>query len=194
MEEKEMVQNLRVMFERAIPILESIRQAFRAQNERALTEAEKTFVEIFQSGLPLTQAVMEKKEKSSAEKKFALLLVPLQKIAAAIMNLIGRRKRIMGGSLCFTDKAVDEVEDLLLLLKEQFVDTRDFIATGNPLLKNRIETLCSQIGQAADHDATEHQNRLVTGLCSPRSSYYYLEIVDSFKDISRNLADLSEKL
>jgi Na+/phosphate symporter len=194
MEEKEMVQNLHVMFERAVPMLESIRQAFRAQNEGVLTEAEKTFVEIFQSGLPLTEAAMEKKGKSSAEKKFALLLIPLQKIAAAIMNLIGRRKRIMGENLFFTDKAVGEVEGLLLLLKEQFVDTRDFIATGNPLLKNRIETLCSQIAQAADHDATEHQNRLVTGLCSPKSSYYYLEIVDSFKNISRNLVDLSEKL
>ena len=194
MEEKEMVQNLHVMFERAVPTLESMRQAFRAQNEGVLTEAEKNFVEIFQSSLPLTEAVMEKKEKNDVEKKLTLLLIPLQKIAAAIMNLIGKRKRIMDGSLCFTDKAVGEVEDLFLLLEEQFVDARDFIVTGNPLLKKRIETLCSQIAEAADHDATEHQNRLVTGLCSPRSSYYYLEIVDSFKNISRNLADLSGKL
>ena len=149
-------------------MLENMRQAFRAQNEGALTEAEKNFVEIFQSSLPLAEAIMEKKEKNDAEKKLALLLIPLQKIASAIMNMIGRRKRIMDGGLCFTDKAVGEVEDLFVLLEEQFVDTRDFIVTGNPLLKNRIETLCSQIAQAAEHDATEHQNRLVTGLCSPK--------------------------
>lgn len=194
MEEKEMVQNLHGMFERAVPMLENMRQAFRAQNEGALTEAERNFVEIFQSYLPLTEAIMDNKEKNDSERKFALLLIPLQKIASAIINMIGRRKRIMDGGLCFTDKAVNEVEDLFILLEEQFVDTRDFIVTGNPLLKSRIETLCSKIAQVADQDAMEHQNRLVTGLCSPRSSYYYLEIVDSFKNISRNLVDLSERL
>jgi len=194
MEEKEMVENLHGMFERAVPMLENIGRAFRVQNEGALTEAERNFVEIFQSNLPLSEAVIEKKEKSDSEKKFALLLIPLQKIASAIINIIGRRKRIMDGGLCFTDKAISEVEDLFVLLEEQFVDTRDFIVTRNPLLKNRIETLCAQIAQAADQDATEHQNRLVTGLCSPRSSYYYLEIVDAFKNMSRNLVDLSEKL
>jgi len=194
MEEKEMVQNLHGMFERAVPMLANIRQAFRDQNEGALTEAEKTFVEMFESNLRFTEAVMEKKEKSDSEKKFASLLISLQKIAGAIMNIIGKRKRIMDGGLCFTDKAVREVEDLFALLEEQFVDTRDFIVTRNPLLKKRIETLCSEIAQAADQDATEHQNRLVTGVCSPKSSYYYLEVVDSFKNISRNVVDLSEKL
>jgi Na+/phosphate symporter len=194
MEEKEMVQNLHGMFERAVPMLENMRQAFRTQNEGALTVAERTFVEIFQSNLPLAEAIIDNKEKNDSEKKFALLLIPLQKIASAIINIIGKRKRIMDGGLCFTDKAVNEVEDLFVLLEEQFVDTRDFIVTRNHLLKSRIEILCSQIAQVADRDAMEHQNRLITGLCSPRSSYYYLEIVDSFKNISRNLVDLSEKL
>ena len=194
MEEKEMVQNLHGMFERGTPMLVSIRHAFRDQNEGALTEAEKAFVEIFESNLRFAEAAVQKTEKNDSEKKFALLLIPLQKIAGAIMNIIGRRKRIMDGGLCFTDKAIREIEDLFVLLEEQFGDTRDFILTRNPLLKKRIETLCSQVTQTADQDATEHQNRLVTGLCSPKSSYYYLEVVDSFKNISRNLVDLSEKL
>ncbi len=194
MEEEELVRNLHGMFERAVPILKNIKGAFSTQNEVALGEAEKNFIEIFESAFPMSEAIISSKEKNDVEKKFASLLIPLQKIGSAVLLITARRKKTVSAGLFFTDKAISEVEGLFSLLEEQFIDTKDFIITKNRFLKSKIKDLSVQMSHAVYEAAVQHENRLSIGLSSSRSSYYYLDILGSFKNISQSLVELSEKL
>jgi Na+/phosphate symporter len=96
--------------------------------------------------------------------------------------------------ILFSEKALAEIKELYVILEEQFRNTRDYIATKNPVLKAEINAGRERIFKTIDEYAVIHQGRLITGVCMPQASYLYLDIVDSIKRISRGLIDFVEKV
>ena len=68
------------------------------------------------------------------------------------------------------------------------------ILTKNPLLKSNIASGMERIVKMADEYALVHEERLVTGMCVPKASYLYLDIIDSIKRIAKELVSFSEKI
>ena len=194
MEERKMTQMLYEMFQEGMPVLESIKYGFLAQDKAKVTETEEKFIGIFTSNLPFFEKLVKEREKDETEKKFIKLLPHLHLIAMIFGNLINTKKERIASDVLFSEKAIHEIDDLYTLMQVQFEDTKDFILTKNSHLKLAIKAGMGKIYEMADEYALEHETRLITGLCLVKASYLYLIIVDSIKRISRELTDFSEKL
>jgi Na+/phosphate symporter len=97
-------------------------------------------------------------------------------------------------NILFSEKALSEVRALFHLMKEQFRDTKDYVITGNPALKEAIRAHMDKMFRMIEELSIVHQNRLITGICMPQASYIYLDITDSLKRISRGLVDFVNKV
>lgn len=194
MEEKELTQRLYAMFDATIPILEKMERGFQTQNQAMLLEGENEFVEILTSNLSFAEKIVTEGHKSEADKKFLSQLVHLQGIGLAVRGLIAKNKTILRRNVVLSVKAVAEIMEVTAVMKAQLRDTRDFVLTRNPLLKESIKSGMDKIIGMADEYAMKHEERLVKGMCMPAASYLYLDIISSVKRIAKELVGFSERV
>ncbi len=194
MEEKELMQRFLDVFETATPILDELKKGFFAQKAAIIQDCEKKFGDLLISRVPYVEKIIGEKEKSEADKKYVRLLPALQTIALAIENLMYKMEAKVASNILFSEKALSEIRELYGLMQEQFRDTKDYVITRNPSLKQSIRQHMEKTFQLIEELAIVHQNRLITGICMPQASYLYLDITDSLKRISRGLVDFSDKV
>lgn len=194
MEEKELNQRFHNMFEKMTPILEDMKKGFFTQNDTILKESEKRFREILKSALPFAEKLIEEKEKDEMEKRYVNLILPVQMTALALENLIEKMHIKVESHILFSEKALNEIKELFAVMQSQFIDTKDYILTKNPHLKNNIRSGKEKIIRMANEYALVHEQRLITGVCMPKASYLYIDITDSLKRITRRLVDFAERV
>lgn len=194
MEEKELNQRFHNMFEKMTPILEDMKKGFFTQNNTILKESEKRFREILKSALPFAEKLIEEKEKDEVEKRYVNLVLPVQMTALALENLIEKMHIKVESHILFSEKALNEIKELFAVMESLFIDTKDYILTQNPHLKNNIKSGKEKIIRMANEYALVHEQRLITGICMPKASYLYIDITDSLKRIARRLVDFAEKV
>lgn len=193
-EEKRLTEKFNDVFVKTMPIMEKVKKGFFTQKLDILSEGKEEFKDILRSRVDFVQKLIEEKNKSETEKKYVLLLPSFQTIGLAIENLINKMETKVELKILFSEKALNEIKDLFNIMEEQLRDIKDYIATKNPGLKTSIKSCWEQIYEKANEYALIHQNRLIAGVCMPKASYLYLDIIDSIKRISRGLSDFSEQV
>lgn len=194
MNEKEITKRLYDMFEGALKSFDYISEGFITQNRILLEKGEAQFIEILSSNLDFAEDIIRHGKKTGAEEKFLSLIIPLQEIALAVRNLIAKEKAILERNVIFSMKAVMEITELFSAMKKQFTDTKDYIFTKNPALKENIATTKDKIIEMVDEYASMHHERLITGFFGIKASYLYLSLIGSFKTVAKELFEFSEKI
>jgi Na+/phosphate symporter len=194
MEEKRLVERFNDEFVKTIPILDNIKKGFLTQNLGIMKENKARFREMLKSRVASVQKIIEETNKTELQKQYLILIPSFQTIGLALENLMSKMETKVELKILFSEKALAEIKELYTILEEQFRNTRDYIATKNPVLKTEIKTSWEKIFKTIDEYAVIHQGRLIAGICVPQASYLYLDIVDSIKRISRGLIDFVEKV
>jgi Na+/phosphate symporter len=194
MEEKRLVEKFNDEFVKVIPILDNVKKGFLTQNLGLVKENKEQFRALLKSRAASIQKIIEEKDKTELQKQYLILIPAFQTIGLALENLFSKMETRVELKILFSEKALAEIRELYTILEEQFRDTKDYIATKNPVLKTQIKAGWEKIFKNIDDYAIIHQGRLITGVCMPQASYLYLDIVDSIKRISRGLIDFAEKV
>ena len=188
MEEREITERICNLFEETVPILNNIYRGFVGQKINLLKESRTKFRESLKERLPGIENVVEQKDKTEAEQKFLTALPHLQRVALALDSLLDKMEIKVESNVLFTDKALDEIKQLMVAVGAEFTDVKDFCFTRNPVLKKQIESDLDKVTKMIDEFDHVHQNRLITGVCMPQASYLYIDMTDSLKRMSRELA------
>ncbi|HNT43326.1 MAG TPA: hypothetical protein PKN85_02635 [Syntrophorhabdaceae bacterium] len=188
MEEREITERICNLFEETVPILNNIYRGFVGQKINLLKESRTKFRESLKERLPGIEKVVEQKDKTEAEQKFLTALPHLQRVALALDSLLDKMEIKVESNVLFTDKALDEIKQLMVAVGAEFTDVKDFCFTRNPVLKKQIESDLDKVTKMIDEFDHVHQNRLITGVCMPQASYLYIDMTDSLKRMSRELA------
>jgi Na+/phosphate symporter len=194
MEEKRLVEKFNDEFGKVLPMLDNVKKGFLTQNLGIMKENKEQFRAMLKSRAASIQKIIEEKDKTESQKQYLILIPSFQTIGLALENLISKMETKVELKILLSEKALIEIKELYTILEEQFRDTRDYIATKNPVLKAEIKAGWEKIFKTIDEYAVIHQGRLITGVCMPQASYLYLDIVDSIKRISRGLIDFVEKV
>lgn len=96
-------------------------------------------------------------------------------------------------SILFSEKAVNELRSLYSSTRGIVKDLADLILTNNSHLAVFITDQSAQIISEADVYSTEHEERLVNGLCSLMSCSIYLDILESLKNSSWHIKQAAER-
>ena len=194
MEEKRLVNRFNDAFAITVPILDNVKKGFLTHKLDMIRDNKAKFREMVKAKAVSILQIMEEPEKSEAQKEYLSLIPLFQTIGLALENLMNKMETKVELKILFSEKALTEIKEIYSMLEEQFRDTRDYIATKNPVLKANIKVSYEKVFNTADGYALIHQDRLIKGICMPEASYLYLDIIDSVKRISRGLLDFAEKV
>lgn len=180
--------------ERVEEALGSLYKAFLYHRPEFLQEAELNIQAIRGRYEKLTEQLLQASETDRVAMRYAPVPVNLERIAHNLEHIsraIGTKIR---ENLLFSDKAVGELNYLFYRLKEVLAALEDMVVARNTFLANYIKESEREIERAASEYATAHEDRLIEGICLPKSSGIYLVILDSLKRIAWNAKDIAENL
>jgi len=193
MEERELTDRICKLFDETQPILTNIYKGFAGQKLSLLKESRSKFRETWKNRLPAVEKLIEDKDKNEAEKKFVTLLPHLQRVALAIDSLLDKMEAKVDTHTLFSQKALDEIKQLMVAVGTEFNDVKDYCITKNPVLKEQIRVDMEKVRKMVDDFEMVHQNRLITGVCMPKASYLYIDMTDSLKRMAKELGAFAEK-
>jgi len=193
MEEREITDRINKLFEETVPILNNIYRGFVGEKINLLKESRLKFRESLKKRLPGVEKLIEDKDKNEAVKSFVIALPHLQRVALALDNLVDKMEIKVETSVLFSQKALDDIKQLMVAVGAAFTDVKDYCMTKNPILKERIQADMENIRKMIDEFEIIHQNRLITGVCMPKASYLYIDMTDSLKRMAKELAAFADK-
>jgi len=103
------------------------------------------------------------------------------------------QKKIKNGVL-FSDKAVSQTNYLFDTQAGMLRSVLDIFKTNNEFLKRYTETEAKNLIQACNNFATEHETRLIEGLCQPQAAPLFLAILTNMKMIGQHEAEIVQLL
>jgi Na+/phosphate symporter len=191
---KDLKKEIYLLLHKTLEMLELTEDGFMKNKIASLDQADELAKEVHAKEDVLT-AALAKMASSNSEAR-ALLSVPsyIEKIATTIKRITeNSRVRITEGML-FSDKAINETGKLFNKTKEVLKKTGESAVTG---AKASIETASADadaMERMANEYSTAHEDRLVTGECSPKSSSTYLCILYAFEDMGGYVKNAVKRL
>jgi len=191
---KDLKKEIYLLMHKAQEMLELAEDGFMKNKLTSLDRADELMKEIHAREDVLT-ATLAKMASTNSEARI-LLSVPsyIEKIATSIKRITeSNRARIKEGML-FSDKAINETGKLFAWTKDVLKKSAEAAVTGVQAAVESAMNDANAMERMANNFATAHEDRLVTGECSPKSSSTYLCILYAFEDMGAHIKNAVTKL
>ena len=96
--------------------------------------------------------------------------------------------------LAFSDKANAELDELFGVLKSLLTNFRDALLTNNIALLTTIVEQEKRIKNMVVDFGLAHETRLIQGLCMPKVSSLFLDLLDSVHGAAHHVREMAESL
>lgn len=179
-------------------LLELVFRGFRTLTEKAIQEADQVKREVWRDSSELTKFLIQ---KSSSQEKGREWVKPylsmgssFERMAYNMEGMIDRLKTMLNEHILFSDRAVKEVNDIFQVAMDLLESLPDLILTRNKFLAQHIGEQVRSILKIANGFSEEHEERLIQGVCMPKSSPIYLGFLESLKGIIVHILEVSGKV
>ncbi len=181
-----------------IKMLELVFEGFRTHTEKAIQEADQVKEEIWRNSSELTKFLIQKSSSQEKGREWAKpylsMGVSFERMAYNMEGMIDRLKTMLKEHIFFSDRAVKEVNDIFQVTMDLLESLPDLILTRNKLLAQHIGEQVRSILKIANGFSEEHEERLIQGVCMPKSSPIYLGLLESLRGIIVHLLEVSGKV
>jgi Na+/phosphate symporter len=182
---------------KALEMLKLTRDAFVRQDRSLLGPAAKLGQEIHHQEKALIESLVRGSGggfAASPEDEPIYIPMHLERIGDNIESLIGSIRKILDEGVLFTERARRELSGLFGSAIDIAECIRDAVRTDNrTLIKHVLEEGQRFEVQANDY-ALFHQQRLIEGVCLPRSSSVFLAMLDHLKGVEWHARQIATKL
>lgn len=139
--------------------------------------------EIYTIGEELIASLSSAPGKTKEEKEYLKALISaathLQRAGESIKGMLPHIKIKVKEDILFSDKAISELKYLLENTREVLKSAGDTFLTGNRFLLERVLEKGACLNEIADSYALEHEDRLISGVCMPKASPMFLNLLES---------------
>ena len=181
-----------------IKMLELSFQGFRKHTEESLREVEKVKNEVLKNSTELAHFLILKSSPYEKGKEWAK---PYLSIASSfdrmtfnIEGIVDKLKSKVQNQILFSDQGVKEINDVFQEAMDLLESLPNLILTQNKLLAQHIGEQVRSVLKIANGYFEGHEERLIQGICTPKSSLIYLGILESLKGIIAHTLEVSGKI
>ena len=173
-------------------------EGFRRPDEKFFKEAEEVNDKIHQYSSELTGFIISKSPSIERGREWAKTYLSiassLDRMTYNIEGILERLKAKSENHILFSDRAVKEVNDVFQEAMRLLENLPNLIATQDKLLAHRIGEEGRSMFKIANGYSEGHEERLLQGICVPKSSPIYLGILESLKGVIVHTAEVSGKI
>jgi len=197
-EESELLQEIISMCNSTRTMLELTWEGFRTLNAEKLIAAENLGREIHRKEKQLTElaiAVLSKNEGTVGEfEKFSLLPSHLERIGDNIELLIRCTNGTVKEGICYSDKAINEINTLFGKSIELLESLTDTLIRDNKMLLTHVLEDSKNFNETVSEYSLWHYDRMLEGNCIPKASSSFLAMLDYFSDIVRHIREMAKTM
>jgi Na+/phosphate symporter len=187
------------LFTRLDAMVRAARNAFNRHSRQDLGDLKTLHQEVDQE---IAKAVKELEaaaaKKPEAERAAGLraqsVLTRLQLIADKLGGLSAPLEKKIKDGVLFSDKAVSQSNQLFDHQAGLLRSLLDILKTENDMLKRFVLDEGRKMIENCNHFATEHEDRLIEGLCLPQAAPIFLAILDNMRAAARHEMDIMQIL
>ncbi len=172
-------------------IMDNIFKAFVGHKKSLLGSVQETAGMIDTKIKSTTAAVLSGQGEADCMATLELLK-GLERIKYSALKMSDGVAAKIKDQVLFSDKAVAELKDTFAVVSECLEHITDLVVTGNPVLADHLISRGRIYGTILSEYAGEHEDRLIKGICLPKSSIIYLTMLDALKDILFNVKIIGE--
>jgi Na+/phosphate symporter len=196
--EKDVEERLIQVSRSEIKMLELIFEGFRTLTEKSIKEAEEIKEEVRRHTAELVRFVIRESSSAGKGKEWAKPYLSMassfDRMGYNMEGMVDRLKVILKDHILFSDRAVKEVNDIFQGAMDLLESLPDLIQTRNKLLAQKIGEQVRSLLKIANGYSGEHEERLIQGVCMPKSSPLYLGLLESLKGIIAHILEVSGKI
>jgi Na+/phosphate symporter len=122
------------------------------------------------------------------------VLTHLQMVGDVLLELSSPIGRKMKDGILFSDKAVAQSNQLFDHLTGILRSILDTLKTDNDFLKRYVLEEGQRLTQACNDFATEHEARLIEGLCLPQAAPLFLAMLDAMRTNGQHAVNIAKIL
>ena len=171
-----------------------LQNAFIYNSSKSLDECEAKTKEIHENEKVFTKEFIEEVKLDPYVRVYVSIPGHIERMGDYIEDIIGCIRTKIKEGILFTDKAVSEITFLMERLQEVLKNTSNIILARNRIIREYIKESATEISRSANDYSTMHEERLVEGLCMPKASPLFLDIMDALKGIAWHAKEIAEKI
>ncbi len=189
-------EGLLIMVGKLIEMAGLLRKALLIPDPAKLDTCRKLAREIHNEEEGLTGDLVCRPMETTGELLRTVVLFPgkLERVGdlmESILNVCTLKGR---DGLAFSDKANAELDELFGVLKSLLTNFRDALLTNNIALLETIVEQEKRIGNMVVDLGLAHETRLIQGLCLPKVSSLFLDVLDSVHGAAHHVREMAESL
>ncbi len=175
-------------------------KGFNKHSIKFVEKAEQLGKEIHHEEADLALMLVDKAKllDSEDEKRYMAGLVSvgshIEKIENNVINILKCIKTKINDSMLFSDKAVVELTELFEKTRDVLKSTADALVTENEALVKHSFDLESNVRQRACEFEVVHEERMISGVCVPKASSLYLDMVNSVREVNWHIREVLERV
>ena len=185
---REASQRLNAMCLKAEGMLHTTIDGFIRHSEKRIKQAEEIGDDIFKDEKELTGFLVGIPGKTEEEKEQLKELIAavshLHRVAEALKNMLPIVRNKIKDEILFSNKAVEELKYLFENTRKILKSAGDAFLTGNPVLVKYVLEEGVRLNEVGDNYAIEHEDRLISGVCIPKASPLYINILDCLSRVN----------
>lgn len=114
------------------------------------------------------------------------VLSHLEVVADSLKSLIAPLTQQIANGVLFSDKGISQTNFLFDHEAGLFRSMADILLTDNQILEHYVDDKINEMERLCIEFATDHEARLIEGLCQPQCAPIFLVVLDSIRVISHH--------
>lgn len=171
---------------------------FRRPAERSFKDAEEVKDKLHHYSSELTSFIISKSPSTERGREWAKpylsIASSLDRMAYNIEGILSRLGVKSQNHILFSDQAVKEVNEVFQEAMRLLESLPNLITTENKALAQRIGEEGRVMLKIASGYSEVHEDRLIQGICVPKSSPIYLGIIEALKGVIVHILEVSGKI
>lgn len=185
--------------DKLLSMMGAARDAFNRHSRTSLQQLQNLaggVVQDFAGILAQLKSLLSKKPEAE---RFGLIrlhgiLSSLEIVGQNLGGLVQPLEKKIKDGVLFSDKAVTQTNYLFDQHAGMIRSILDIVKTDNDFLKKYLLEEARKLVQACADFATEHEDRLIEGVCLPQAAPIFLAILDRFRTIGEHEMELASLL
>jgi Na+/phosphate symporter len=191
--------NCAPIFEKLIAMIGAARDAFNRHSRSSMEDLKNLQAPVIQEIETATRNLEDQMVRLSESERAALLrrhsiLAHLRIMAENLAGLSEPLEKKIKDGVLFSDKAVSQTNYLFNQETGIIRSLLDIIKTDNEFLKKYTAEEGRNLVQSCINFATEHEARLIEGLCLPQAAPLFLAILDRIRMMGQHAVDIANLL
>jgi len=199
MEELATREKFNPIFGKLLDMVGAARDAFNRHSGTSLEQLKKLHGELALNIKDAEEEYDNRLAKVSGTQRASLVrlqsvLTHLQMMGDNLAELVNPIGKKMKEGILFSDKAVAQANQLFDHLSGILRSVLDTLKTDNEFLKRYVVEEGQRLTQACNDFATEHEARLIEGVCLPQAAPLFLAMLDVMRTMGQRAVNIARIL